>query len=113
MCEKGTEFKFGQTDQSMKVGGETIQQMEEEDSFMLTETCLRETGKMTRLTGWEFTLIWMELGMKDSGRKIVKMEMESRHGQTGLDTKVSTDKERNMVKVTLCGLTGHDTKGNS
>lgn len=57
MCEKATEFKFGQTDQSMKAGGEIIQQMEEADSFMQTETCLKVTGKMTRLMGWEFTLI--------------------------------------------------------
>lgn len=51
--------------------------------------------------------------MKVSGRKIVKMEMESRHGQMGLGTKESTDKERNMVKVTSCGLMGHDTRVNS
>jgi len=31
MYEKGTEFKFGPTDQSMKDGGEIIQQMVEED----------------------------------------------------------------------------------
>ena len=31
MYEKGMEFKFGQTDQSMKDGGETILQMGEED----------------------------------------------------------------------------------
>ena len=57
MYEKGTEFKFGQMDQSMKDGGETILQMGEDDLFMPMEMFLREIGKMTRLTGWEFTLI--------------------------------------------------------
>ena len=57
MYEKGTEFKFGPTDQSMKDGGEIIQQMVEEDSFMQMEMFLKEIGKMIKLTGWEFTLI--------------------------------------------------------
>ncbi len=55
--EKDTEYRFGLMDQSMRAGGERTKQMEREGSFMLTETCMKENGRMTKLTVKESTLI--------------------------------------------------------
>jgi hypothetical protein len=55
MLEKEEESKYGWMDQDMKDTGKETKLMEEEDSFMLMEMCMRVTGKMIRLTARVFT----------------------------------------------------------
>ena len=57
ISDKDTVFRSGLMGQSMKAGGEITKLTEEADLFMRMETCLRETGKMIKLMGMEFTRI--------------------------------------------------------
>ena len=49
--------KCGQMVLCMKDGGKITKQMAKEDSFMLTETFMMDTGKTTKLMDKEFTHI--------------------------------------------------------
>lgn len=51
---------------------------------MLMEMFMKEIGLMIKLMGSVFTLIWMEQGMKDIGRKTNSMERDKKLGQMEL-----------------------------
>lgn len=69
-------FKFGLMVHVMMVFGKMAWQMAMEDLFMLKEMYMRVNGQKIKLTDMVFTLILMEVGMKDNGIKINNMDME-------------------------------------
>ncbi len=64
------ESKFGQMVQGTMDSGETEWQMDMVDSFMPKVMCMKVNGLKTKPTDMEFTLILMEVDMKDNGSKI-------------------------------------------
>lgn len=51
-------------------------QMARDDSFMLMETFMLENGKTIKPMDKESTPIWMELFIKESGKRTSNMVME-------------------------------------
>lgn len=70
---------------------------------------MKEIGLTTKLKAREYILIWMELSMKDIGKKTNNMEKERKYGQMELCMKGTMLKERSMVMVSLDGQMGHYT----
>ena len=64
------ESKFGQMVQGTMDSGETEWQMDMVDSFMPKVMCMKVNGLKIKPTDMEFTLILMEVDMKDNGSKI-------------------------------------------
>ena len=58
---------------AMKDIGKKIKQMGRGGLSMLMETSMMATGKMIRLMDLVFTVIWMVLAMRASGRRISSM----------------------------------------
>jgi hypothetical protein len=71
---------------------------------MLMEMCMRDNGWMIRQKGTECILIWMEQGMKDSGRKTSNMGRDKKHGLMGHFMMETISMERSMEEEFLNGL---------
>lgn len=64
----------------MRVGGKITKLMERVDLFMLMEISMMGTGKMITHMGPVCTVIWMELNIKEIGKRISSMVKELKHG---------------------------------
>lgn len=82
------EFKYGLMVQDMRAIGSKIKPMEEEDSSMLMEMCMRVTGKMINHRDMACIYTQMGLNTKENGLKISKKDMDWRLGQTKPSTRV-------------------------
>ena len=71
---------------------------------MLTVMSMKVTGSMIRHKDEELMNIWMVPNTWENGEKIANMVMESRVGQTMLNTKAITNMERNMALVLSNGV---------
>ena len=98
---------------SILATGEMIWRREREGLSMLTVMYMRVCGIVIRHKAAELMSIWMELSMSESGKKIVKMDMESKPGLTTLSTKVTMSTERNTVSALSNGAMDHPTLGSS
>ena len=61
----------------------------------------------------EFTVIWMELNTKETGKATNNTDKVLRHGQMVLSTMVNTFMERSTDKAALLGQTVAHTSVNS
>ena len=86
-------LEYVQMELNMKVNGEIIRQMERGNSGTLMEMCMKEIGRMTRLTALAFIFMLMEPNMKEIGRMICKMDGELKVGQMVAGMKEATEKE--------------------
>ena len=68
---------------------------------------------MIRLMDMEFTVTWMELNMKETGKAISNTDKVLRHGQMVPNMMDNTFMERSMDKVDLLGQTVAHTSDNS
>ena len=84
-------------DQFMKVGGEIICKMEEEDLSMLIVMSLMDNGKTTWRMDTERIIILMGPPTKGTGSMIKNMELDLKFGQMVTSMKDYTPKERNTV----------------
>jgi hypothetical protein len=83
-----TEFKYGKTEQNMKVTGDLIKLAVMENSGMLMVMCSKENGLM-----------------KESGKTIYNMAKVKRFGPITQCMKDITMKARNMEKDSIFGKT--------
>ena len=90
-------------DQFMKVGGEIICKMEEEDLSMLMVMSLMDNGKTTWRMDTERIIILMGPPTKGTGSMIKNMELDLKFGQMVTSIKDYTPKERNTVWVNSLG----------
>jgi hypothetical protein len=111
--DKGRECRYGLMDPCMKDGGKTIRLMERADSFMLMETYMMVIGEKTKHMDSVFTVTWMVLSTKETGRKINNMAKEQKHGQMVLVMKETMLRGRNTAMVNLLGLMVLHMKDNS
>lgn len=88
MLDREKEYKSGRMALVTKDGGMAIEQMAEEDSFMLITMYMKGNGLMIKLKGGENIHILMVQCMKVLGEKINKMEMVLRIGLMELVTEV-------------------------
>ena len=102
---KVKENRSGQMDPCMKDGGKITKLTAKEDSFTLMEMSMMVNGSTTKPMDLEYTAILTVPSMKDIGRKISSMEMVSRPGQMVPSMRVNTSKARRMVREDLHGLT--------
>jgi hypothetical protein len=103
VAEKAKAFKSGRTAASTLVTGRMTSPTVRADSSMLMEMYTRVSGRMTRRKEEVTMNIQMRQSTTETGRKIDSMALESKHGLTMHDMKVTTSLERNMVSVTLSG----------
>lgn len=89
--------RSGLTVLSTMESGEKTEPMVREDSSMLMETYMMDTGLMTRQMVWELTSMSMGHSMKACGRTTCNMGTVSRHGLTSLDMKGSTPSAGSMA----------------
>jgi len=73
-----------------KAFGRTIAPMEGESSPISTETSMKETGSMIKLTALEYTPMLMELATKEPGKTIFNTAMERKAGLTAVSMRENT-----------------------
>lgn len=100
------EFRAGPTEHAMRGSGVRTKLMARASSGMWMEMCSTVSGRMTRRTAMESTLIKMELNIKDIGRMTCRMAGVSRHGQMAPSTKDTTKKVRSMGMAPTPGMMG-------
>lgn len=71
---------------------------------MLMEMYMKDNGKMIKPMDMESIPIKMELNMKENGLKINNMEMELKLGQMVLDMKDNMKWVKNIIKENSTGL---------
>lgn len=79
---------------------------------MLMGMFTKETGRKTKLTVLENTIILMVQSMRVIGEKINSMVMEKKHGLMELATRVSIKKVKKMGMENSYGLTVRHIKDN-
>jgi hypothetical protein len=107
---KVEESRSGLMGLCMKDTGEMTRQMVRGDLFIQMGTFTRVIGFQIRLRAMEYTLIWMVLSTRDSGKKTSSMVKVKKPGQMERCTRVTTSMARSMALVILCGATVQSTK---
>ena len=85
-------FRSGQMAQDTMASGEMVWPMDTDVLYMLKEMSMRVNGLRTKQMASEFTLIIMEVDMKDNGSKINNTDTVLSNGQMVLNTKVNMNK---------------------
>ena len=80
--------RSGLMELNMKATGRTIKQKVKVSFGMLMATCSTASGKRTKLTAMESTLMSTELSMRESGNMICSMVVAERYGLTVAATMV-------------------------
>ena len=92
-------------DPCIKAGGKIIRLTEREDLYTPTVISTMAIGKMIRLMGTEFTVIWMVPDTKVTGKKISSTVKVLKPGLMEQATMETMSKERNTVLESSPGLT--------
>ena len=95
--------KYGQMAVCMRVIGEMIRQMAEEDSFTQMEMFMKVIGRMIKPMVRVNISIQMELSTKDIGKKTNNTGMEKKLGQIMLVIRENTRKVERMGKGSSSG----------
>ena len=103
MSEKEEASKSGKTVLATTATGTKTWPTVTAGSFTPTETSMRDTGGMIRLTDKGNTPIWMGLSMKAIGKKTSNMKKEKRNGPMARNTKGNIRMGRNWGKATSLG----------
>lgn len=97
--------RFGQMVPNMKDIGKKIRHMVKASFGMLTVMSLMEHGKKIKHMGMGFTFMSMVLSMKVNGKMICNMEKEWKFGQMDQSMMDIIKKGKNMVEVSMFGVT--------
>ena len=90
--------KNGWMDHAMKVSGVTVKPTVRESYITPTAIYMKANGWTIKLTDREFILMPMERGTKVNGVMTNSMDMDAKHGQTMLCTRVCTMRAKRTVK---------------
>lgn len=93
------ECNIGQMGQSMMANGFKIKPLARAHLHILMEICIKGNGKMIKLMGLEFIpMLNLGLSMKDTGKMICCMVLESNCMKTVINIKECLNKGKDMVK---------------
>lgn len=98
--------RFGKTAVNSWDTGVTIKLTVKVDLFMQTGTYMREIGSMIKLTAEELMNTWMVPNILENGEKIDNTGMVLKVGQIMLNTKETTNMEKNMESEHSNGVMG-------
>ena len=93
----------------IKGNGTVNKDMDMECKYGLMDPNMRDIGKKIKLMGLEHHTMFLEIDMKENGRKICNTEKENLQVVMGLSTKDSGKMMLNMVMVRKVGLTNQST----
>ena len=90
--------KNGWMGHAMRVSGVTVKPTVRASYITRTAISMKANGSTIKLTDREFTLMPMERGTKVNGVMTNSMDMDAKHGQTTLCTRVCTTRAKRTAK---------------